>query len=298
MNKTSVIRILAIITLLGMMIALFCGCSLKPMKTEHLDGVIYCYAEPDINSEIVKTFNNGLQISYAEDAVVGDLRWVETDYGWIHLLPAEEVFDETVLDVELIVFTTASVEYLYAGPGTDFEQSAQLPAGTRVSIIALSQRPDGQWGKTEEGWIFMSNVYTPGVKGANTGFGVVRESGAPVYDRIYEYGAAISQLNTGDRVEVLEIIKTNMGEWAYTEGGWVNLTGLYIEGRKGNRPCTGMVIDSTPLNVRMGPSTDCSINTSLPYGTYVNVLERINCNGNDWGFVGNGWIFMNLVDID
>ena len=166
-----------------------------------------------------------------------------------------------------------------------------------VLITDMQQAPDGRWGRVEEGWIPVANVYVPGTKGQNTGYAVVRESGASVYDRIYEYGAAIDQLTTGQRFEVMEVINTSGGEWAYLEGGWVNVTNLYIEGRRGNRPCSGMVIDSTPLNVRVGPSTDYSINTSLPYGTYVNVMERINCNGNDWGYIGNGWIFMNLVDM-
>ena len=35
----------------------------------------------------------------------------------------------------------------------------------------------------------------------------------------------------------------------------------------------------------------------LHYGDYVDILERVERNGNDWGYTGEGWIFMDLTEI-
>ena len=95
----------------------------------------------------------------------------------------------------------------------------------------------------------------------------------------------------------LKVRAENGDLWVYAEGGWISEKDIYIEGTEGKRPCTGIVDDTTPLNVRFGPGTDYAINTSLPDGTYVRVLERITCKKHDWGFVGDGWIYMDNVDI-
>ena len=86
--------------------------------------------------------------------------------------------------------------------------------------------------------------------------------------------------------------------WIYANDGWIRGEDVYIEGEEGKRPCTGIVVDSTPLNVRQGPGTNYEIITSLPYGTYVEVIERINRGEYDWGFIGNGWIYMKNVDTE
>ena len=72
---------------------------------------------------------------------------------------------------------------------------------------------------------------------------------------------------------------------------------VYVEGTEGQRPCYVMVIDSTPLNVRLAPGTDNEVLDQLHYGDYVDILERVERNGNDWGYTGEGWIFMDLTEI-
>ena len=298
MKKTQTYRAIAMILMLSVFAACLYGCFGSKEVTQFIDGIVRCYAEPSVRSEVLKTFDNGLEITYDTITIVNDAEWIETKYGWVKLPTGEESEPEGSVHDARIAFVTAASVTVRSGPGETYNEVDQLSVGTCVSFTETASGEGGNWGKCEFGWIAYSAVYFPGTEGVNTGYAVVRENGASAYDTILNHGAAIAQMETGERIAVSEIININGTEWAYTEKGWVNMTDIYLEGRTGTRPCNGMVIDSTPLNVRVGPSTDYDVNTTLNYGRYVTVKERIRCNGHDWGYIGNGWIYMDLVSIN
>ena len=201
----------------------------------------------------------------------------------------------TLPPISVEAFVAAKLLNVRSGPGEDYEQVDRIPTGTKVVLNRISE--DERWGRIDQGWVYIGHLYFPGDTGEKAGYAVVREKKVTVYDAVRDGKNSVKTLSTGTRVKILEQLTVDGQKWGYAEEGWVPMEFLYLEGDAGKRPCEGIVIDSTPLNVRMGPSTKFSIITSLPYGTPVEVIERIKCNGNDWGFIGTGWIYMKNVDI-
>lgn len=306
MSKTS-IKNMVVAVVIAVVVSIFSGCNLHPFEKPadnhkekvKFEGLVICYEEPDLNSKVKATFSDGLETEYDNTVQIGGVQWIETEYGWIVLHGNDTVYN----DVEEIepreAFVTARLLNVRSAPGTASEKVAQLPRGTQVVITETSRDSEGLWGKAEQGWVYIGHLYFPGEVGENTGFAVVREKGAKVYDTIVDGRQVIAEIDACDRIEVLEQIQLANGTlWIFAGGGWINGSDVYVEGAEGKRPCTGIVVDTTPLNVRMGPGTDYEINTSLPNGTYVVVLERITRKKHDWGFVGNGWIYMDNVDTE
>ena len=308
MQKMSLVKKILLPLLVCLLVTLLWGCDMsEPFGSKDsegtsltLSGAVNCYAEPDVDAEITASFANGLRVAYDREDVVtiNGVEWVKIEHGWVMLSQPdtyEEHNDETLLQEG---FVTAKLLNVRSAPGEKSDRIDQLPRGTQVFISETAKASDGLWGKTAEGWIYMGHVYLPGEKGENTGYAVVREKGAKIYSTILDASEVVKELKVGARVAVLEQIKIeDDGLWVYADGGWIREKEIYIEGTAGKRPCTGIVDDTTPLNVRVGPGTDYDINTALPDGTYVQVLERITRKKHDWGFVGDGWIYMDNVDI-
>ena len=304
--KKKNIRHIVLAVVLAVVLTMFSGCELLPFgqpsesvkEKVEFEGLVVCYEEPDLDSKVKATFNDGLETEYDNTVNIDGVQWIETEYGWIILHREESDTGVTEKFEPREAFVTATMLNVRSAPGTASEKVTQLPKGTQVFITETVRDSEGLWGKAEQGWVYIGHLYFPGEVGENTGFAVVREKGAKVYDTIVDDREVIAEMDACDRIEVLEQIKLSNGKlWIYAGGGWVSGSDVYVEGAEGKRPCTGIVVDTTPLNVRMGPGTDYEINTALPNGTYVEVLERITRKKHDWGFVGNGWIYMDNVDI-
>jgi uncharacterized protein YraI len=93
-----------------------------------------------------------------------------------------------------------------SGPGTNYDGVGSYNKGTRVHVLERIQIGNDWWGCTDKGWISLKYVYVDGDKGEGAGFGTV--SGDAVYVRSgpgtqYEI---LSSKNTGDRIEILEVV--------------------------------------------------------------------------------------------
>lgn len=277
------------------LLAMLAGCVFMP-ETKHtvfLDGTVNCYAEPDLTSEILVTFNQGLEVNIDETITIKGIVWAQSEHGWV-VISGEEGTEEAAPREG---FVRAKLLNVRSAPGEGSEQVDQLPKGTYVKVSEIVEADDGRWAKVDEGWVYLKHIYFPGEAGNATGYAVVRDEGAKVATRILEKGETVEKLKAGKRVTFLEKLELKNGQvWIYANDGWINGNNVYIEGDEGKRPCSGIVVDSTPLNVRIGPGTNYEIVTSLPFGTRVEVIERINRGEYDWGFIGNGWIYMKNVD--
>ena len=306
MKEINWVRNIAVMVMLSLLLIMLGGCSipdiLMPQKGEDtekmsisLGGTVTCYAEPDRASDILATFHNGLQVEYDEIITIQGLQWVQCEHGWV-VIAGEESSEEAEPQA---AFIRAKLLNVRSAPGESSKQVAQLPKGTFVNVYEIVRADDGRWARVDQGWVYLKHVYFPGEEGNITGFAVVRDNGAKVSTRILESGETVEKLKAGKRVAFLEKLEMKNGDvWIYANDGWINGDDVYIEGDEGKRPCSGIVVDSTPLNVRQGPGTNYEIITSLPYGTYVEVIERINRGKYDWGYIGNGWIYMEHVELE
>ena len=196
-------------------------------------------------------------------------------------------------------FIRAKLLNVRSAPGESSPLVAQLPKGTFVHVYETAEVEGGVWARVDEGWVYGRHVYYPGDEGKISGYAVARDNGAKVKTRVLESGETVESLKAGKRVAFLEKLEMQNGDsWIYVDGGWINGKDVYIEGDEGKRPAHGIVVDETPLNVRRGPGTNYDIIRSMPYGTEVYVFERINRGKFDWGFVGDGWIYMEHVSLD
>ena len=100
------------------------------------------------------------------------------------------------------------------------------------------------------------------------------------------------------RLKLYEILDVNDARWGYTDSGWINLADAYVEGETGDGACYVKVIDTTPLNVRVGPGTGYDVIRTLDVRSYTDVLFQVNTGKDYWGFIGDGWIYMGLVKVE
>lgn len=255
------------------------------------------YQEPNENSQKVATYYAGYSVSYENLMVMDGTTWAQAEEGWFILSsskPDTSVYTE--IDKDIILTQTVDV---FDEPSLDATISSRLEAGKKVHLSQLSAAGTNPWALCDYGWILLDDCYFE-LEHLNSpvAYGVVRDNDACFYPEPNIYSGVVGTPSCGSRYGLLAVVEIDGLIWAYTEAGWMPTDSIYEEGATGFRPCTATVIDPTPLNVRIAPGTDKEILTTLTYGDKVNILERINYNGSDWGFTGTGWIFMDLTEID
>lgn len=285
-----------------------CGCELfaiveetqdtqpTQVSTIHLEGLINCYEQPSMDSNIAAVFPNGQEFTVQQTTYQENIEWALTEFGWV-ILRIDAMETEEPTQPMTLIEGVINLEWLNVrtGPGLDYDAVDRLLYGTSVVITETAQAADGAWGKIDGGWISMPYVYILGEMGIQAGYGVVREHGATVYDQIMQPREKQDWLDVGERVYVYHRMTVNQEPWGYTDGGWVQLSQMYMEGDEGLRPSAGIVDDVTPLNVREGPSMDYKVLCTIPVGDFVEIYDQITRNGSDWGYIGYGWVFMGNV---
>lgn len=254
------------------------------------------YAEPSWDAQMLATYYAGYTVTYDTQVTLDDVTWAHAEEGWFCLdgsKPAPKV-DYYGLGRDGFLRRTVGV---YAEPFFSAVQNNELAAGMPVYVEQVAETEEGTWGQVEYGWVPLSDVYLTGDRGELQGYAVSRNDTAVFYSRPGVQSNTTTVSGTDTRFEVLDQIQIDGYWYGYTEKGWVTMNDVYLEGTAGLRACRVMVIDSTPLNVRTGPGTDFGKITKLYYGDYVDILERVERNGSDWGYTGEGWIFMDLTQV-
>lgn len=131
--------------------------------------------------------------------------------------PTEPAFKPTgnVTGYGVVLATTLNVR---SGPGTDYDVLTTLPQYSRVTFYSKN----GNWIQVEQGWVSCDYVYTDGSVGPN-GSKMGTVNGTDVNIRTGPgtgYGIK-SQVNTGDRLEILFQAKFGGREWGCTAKGWI-----------------------------------------------------------------------------
>jgi uncharacterized protein YgiM (DUF1202 family) len=305
-------KILAILLCIVLFGALLCGCAIE-IEEEHgsirrkgnaypdmgisRDG--FFYESPDINSKIVNVSVAGQDVKVLDIQEIDDLRWFQTEYGWFCTAIAYSCYTEEFQDTLQVNDEYIAVRNdvtCYQGPGVDFKVKKTLQQGQQLRITETTR--NGKWGfSTVYGWIELSNIV---LMEKVEKFAVVREGGASIYSAPGQMDYSQTALTVGNRLSVQYCAEVDSVTWWYGGGRWLKGTDVYVEGEMGRRPASGIIIDTTPLNVRSGPTKKYGVVTTMPVGGFASVMEQIDCGGNNgvWGYTGVGWIYMPIVRIE
>lgn len=253
------------------------------------------YAEPSWDSALLATYYEGYTVTYETVVTIDGCTWAQAEEGWFALDGTKPDQILNAYDVNEQGFAT-EVTVTYTTPSASSSMYDRLAAGAPVQVSQVVETKNGFWAETDFGWAPLDSIYIVGETGQHHGYGVCRENVS-----FFSAPGVQSDINatadSGTRFEILEQIQIGSYWYGYTAKGWVFMESVYVEGTEGLRPCYVMVIDSTPLNVRLAPGTDNEVLNKLHYGDYVDILERVERNGSDWGYTGEGWIFMDLTEI-
>jgi uncharacterized repeat protein (TIGR02543 family) len=135
------------------------------------------------------------------------------------------------------------------------------------------------------------------VMGTVTGDAVRVRSGAGVDYKVVGYK------NKGDRIEIYEIKKVGVGNWARIDGGWITMLYVELDGQDAEskpeetKGQTGSVTGNG-VNVRSGPGTSYKIVGQRNKGNKVTILETKKVGSVSWGRMSDGWICMSYVKLD
>lgn len=310
--KKLFLKLLSVVLCICILCSCLCGCSLlgsllggvtnnteaPPKATRTLTETTDFYAEPDWNAPVVATYYAGSEIAYDETVEHDGAVWARTDNGWFVLEGSRPspVDIHNLYTVDVRTYATDSIP-IYEQPATFSDALSRAEPGDLLEISQIAETAEGTWGFAAIGWVNMSSVYEEGTIGDHYCFGVTREDSVAFCDLPGRQASPATIVESGIRFEILEQIFINGSWWGYAADGWVCMDQVYEEGTQGKRSCTAMVIDSTPLNVRLAPGTDNEILTTLRYGEYVTILEQVKRNGKYWGYTGIGWIYMELTEI-
>lgn len=312
--KKHMFKSAALLLCVSLLVLSLCGCSLlerfgitlpdlpilqadkQTESTEYtLSGPTDFYQEPDRDSPLIATFYEGHTVVYSSVLTINGVQWASANEGWFILNGSSgEILESFPTEQDGIITEDVVV---YSEPFFSAEAYAQLEAGALVHLSEIAATADGSWGLTSMGWIPLNDYFSMEDLQQQASYCVTRDDNVQFYDMPNPLYAAHTTVDSGVRLQLLIVIQAYDAYWGYTESGWVQMGAVYEEGTTGLRPCKAIVIDPTPLNVRLAPGTDNEILTTLTYGDPVTILEQVDRDGADWGYTGTGWIYMGLVEI-
>lgn len=214
-------------------------------------------------------------------------------------LPTEQ--EPTDVDSEFYTVTADTAD-VYAGPGTNYTKVGYFLSGDSIAVFEIITMNGTLWGRTEKGWISMSDVTSGGPEpteapatepfesrmGITTGdFVNLRKGPGLQYD-------TCGNLRIHTRLQILEVD----GDWGRTPEGWIFLDYVYIDGTYGKDPAIMGTIKGTDVNIRSGPGTNYTAIASTNTGDRYLFFYQVTLNGRRWGCTSSGWICMEFVILD
>lgn len=272
MKMQSVKRLLAFICTIGCA-ATLCGCN---ELLEYVDNYV-----PPTTPEYIHT---------APDKTEPD--------------PGETAPEETepVQPTLVGVVTGAGVLNVRSGPGVEYDKVGELDEGTKVAIYERQQVGDSTWGRIKTGWISMNYIVIeddPDAKDESaTTYSIIAT--VTTNDLNVRSGpgtryAAVTRVNTGDKVQITEICVLDRTLWGKYKQGWLCMSYVTIDGSAdGGLRLTGTV-NTGELMIRSAPGTDSKAIGSYASGDKIVITELRSVSYVPWGKTEKGWVCMNYV---
>lgn len=258
----------------------------KPTIALASDAILY--EDPDGKSNKVGSIAASDAVEYISKQEVEGVTWYETTDGWFSFFAPDDQKNIVVSSG----FAKTNITLL-SGASASAAEVGNIEIGSLVEIYQVRDL----WGRTAQGWVTMEQIYIPGRAGTNPGWcltlAAVECYSEPAYD-----SSVVTQYRAYYRLKFYETLEIDSVPWGYTDSGWVDLSNVYIEGTVGQGACRGTVIDTNAINVRSGPGTGYELVRSIPIRSSVEVLFQVTVNSTVFGFVGDGWVYMDYLKIE
>jgi len=176
--------------------------------------------DADYNSERLATLEKGDEVTILETkGTWGMIEYSSGQYGWIDLdqvkLPTPVVSNYSTG----IATITADALHIREKASAASDSLGTYKKGDKVTVTEVN----GNWGKTEDGWISLK--YTKMEKTYTTGTGTVTASSLNIRSTPSTSGADLGSLKNGTKVTILDT-EGNWGKIEYATGkyGWISLS--------------------------------------------------------------------------
>lgn len=195
---------------------------------------------------------------------------------------------------------TASELRIRANASTDSDIVGSVKYGDRIAITETN----GNWGRTNQGWVSLQYVRMDGTAGQNACTGTVTASELIVRDGPGKNYNKVSSVTRGQTVQILDQTTVNGTTWGNIANGWICMDYVNVNGSVG-----GTVSGSTSGNgigtatvtgnglfIREGAGTSYKAVGAMAYGESAVVYERMQAEGYTWGRTDRGWICLNYTN--
>ncbi|MBO7184569.1 MAG: SH3 domain-containing protein [Oscillospiraceae bacterium] len=266
----------------------------QPLATATYEGHVFLgwYTKPD----------GGALVTQLDNATNGI-----TLYARYEKIGAADHISGTII-AETVTTVQSSMLNIRTGPGTAYRVLTCVPAGTKLTITAVTMVGNSLWGKCDLGWLSLAHTDFAGSDGAEGDEGgsittpadaTVMAATITVYNGPHTSYPKRGTLKQGQRIQLLELQNFLGQQWARFEGGWVRVDrNLMIHDETVlAHPFTATVTNSY-LNVRTGPGTSYSLAATLAKQDRVLILAVTVVDGVVWGRCYQGWISLSYTNFD
>ena len=178
---------------------------------------------PSKDYDVVTKVHDGDKVAYYQEKN----GWIRIKDGWISksfTMTEDEAKKESMVsdkNTKVLGYAVVTSDELNVrlGPGTNHETCDKFNTGKRVAYY----QKDGNWIRTEDGWISSKYTYMEGEKGDGAGKGTITGDQLNVRTGPGTDYKSTGKLNKGDTVEILAQVKVGKTTWGYTSKGWISM---------------------------------------------------------------------------
>ena len=185
-------------------------------------GELNVREKADSDSKSLATVKKGDEVTILEvDGIWGKIEYETGKFGWINL---DYVKFATVSSTYTVGEYSVTADYLHYRKEADADSTA-LGTYKKNDKVTVSE-VDGNWGKTDKGWINLK--YTEMIAVYTTGTGTVTASTLNIRSKASTSGTDLGSLKKNTKVTILEV-DGSWGKIEYATGkyGWISLK--YVE---------------------------------------------------------------------
>jgi len=277
---------------------------ITPENTASTKEAFNLYASPSQNGAVVTKLNQGESLQMIQTEYYASIRWAFVDApsrgvsGWIpcEVLELPQTWQESYPSTNYIrmgVINTSRLNIRLA-PGTNNLRIGSYGYGQRIGILEIQ----GEWGRTNRGWIYLPYTYLDGNLGQHPMVGNVATAQLNVRTGPGTGYRAVGSIREGDRVLVLEQFSIGSLVWGYTRAGWICMNYVkpdYIPGT--TTPIYGYGYVAQDEALYSGAGTGNPVVGTVPARSLIPVWNVISAEGISWGQTPSGWVNMAHVNM-
>ena len=253
----------------------------KQMGTVRVNDQLRIRKGPSTGYEVAGYLKNGDRVEILEEKLVGSVIWGRISKGWISL-------DYVVLDAPAEKPAEPKPTEPAPTEPKPTEPTPTEPTPTEPKPTEPVEKPTTPPSESQED---TSGVWT-GTVNVNDQLRV--RKGPSTNDAVVGY------LRKGARVTITEKTVSGSMTWGKIASGWISMDYIVLDSTSTGtvQKTVGTVKVNDFLRVRSGPGTSYAIAAYLKKGDKVEITERKNVGGTQWGKIDKGWISLDYIVFD